>query len=74
MKEGKEQNKAIIKSYENNKMKIYAYTLPEYKIHEGHVKIGQTSREKAIERIYEQLRGKKINFDVIIGNPPYQGD
>lgn len=57
-------NKIVIKPFKEELRKIYAYTLPESKIHENYAKVGQTSR-KVETRILEQLQGLGFNPKIL---------
>lgn len=49
------RDKTIIKPFEAQNIKIYAYTLPQSPIHNGCIKIGETTR-KVKDRVNEQVK------------------
>lgn len=47
-------DKTIIKPFEEQNIKVYAYMLPDVSNHDGCIKVGETTREVE-KRIKEQL-------------------
>ena len=52
-----------IKPFEELKLKIYGYTLPQVPDHDGYIKIGETSRE-VTARIHEQVGTAGLTPDI----------
>ncbi|MBU5269468.1 Eco57I restriction-modification methylase domain-containing protein [Clostridium cochlearium] len=57
-------DRTIIKPFEEQDLKIYAYTLPEVSNHDGCIKVGETSRTVE-ERIAEQTRTVGLTANIL---------